>query len=583
MNIMRRRLQLAVLVTLAFFAYIPLGFAATLSLSPPTGVYSSGQTFSASVVINTQGQSINAAEGTLSFNPRELSVVSVSKGSLFNLWTSEPSFSNTAGTVSFSGGNPAGYQGSAGVVVTVTFRVVGAGTARAAFTNGAVLANDGRGTNILSSMNAGTYTLSAQTTTPPAEVVREYVPQANTPGAPQVTSSTHGDESAWHTGKTAELAWTLPAGVTGVRTLLDRSPSSVPTRVYEDPISRLTIEDLDEGVSYFHIQFRNSDGWGRVTHYRLAVDGEPPAGFALSLPEDADVSQPTQTIAYTTRDDGGSPVRRFMVQINGGEAFEFVDADDTGRIALPSLPPGYHTIIVEAFDEAGNSVLGSISLTVASFEKPVFTEYPDSIGTNVIPVIRGLTRPQSTVEVTFTQIGLGVSSADATRVYEVTSDAEGNFSVIPDGRLAVGVYELTAVAIDQYGAQSEVSDSVRIVVAEPGYVRVGTFAIGVLSVIVPLLALTGILVLLVWFIFLRLRGMRRGVVRESREAQSILVREFGELRALLDAKRALIANSRKSGKLTKSEQDLVDDLSAAMVDAEQRVAKEIEDVTEIVT
>ncbi len=565
-----------------FLLWAGMASASTLSLSPATGVYSSGQTFTVNVVVNTQGQSINAAEGTLSFNQSALSVVRVAKGSLFNLWTAEPSFSNSAGTVSFSGGTPTGYKGGAGAVLSVTFKVIGSGSAKVSFSSGAVLAADGRGTNVLASMNSGTYTLSSQTSTPAPEVIIEYVPPANTPGAPSITSSSHANPEAWHKAKTADLAWSLPAGVTGVRTLLDSAPTSVPTKVYDEPISRISLPDLPEGVSYFHVQFRNSDGWGKIAHYRLAVDSEAPKDFVLALPEGADLSKPAQTLAYTV-DESGSPVRRFVVQIDGGEAFEYVDTDGTGTIVLPVLSPGYHTVIAEAFDAAGNSVIGTVSITIASFEKPVFTEYPDRIGTNVIPVIKGTTRPRSSVAVTFTQIGIGVSSAETAKVYTVASDDAGNFAVIPDGRLATGVYELTAVSTDEHGSQSEASDPIRVVVEEPGYVRIGSFAVSVLSVLVPLLALVGLLIFTSSYILARMKVLKRGVARESREAESMLVREFKELRSLLSAQRDVLAASRKTGKLTKSEQDILEEFSHALTEAEQRVMKEIEDVTDIVT
>lgn len=556
--------------------------AATLSVSPATGVYSSGQTFTTSVVVNTQGQSINAAEGTISFNPNVLKVVSISKGSLFNLWTAEPAFSNSAGTVSFSGGNPTGYTGAGGTVLSITFRVAGSGSAKVSFSSGAVLAADGRGTNVLSSMNSGTYTISAQTAAPEPEVIIEYVAPANTPGTPSIVSSTHSDPEAWHKAKTAELAWTLPSGITGVRTLLDAAPTSVPTRVYDSPISKLSLPDLDEGVSYFHVQFRNSEGWGKVAHYRLAVDSEAPQNFKVVLSESADTSNPAQTLSYSA-DEGGSPLTRFMVQVDGGDAFEYIDAEDTQTIVLPTLPPGYHTVIVEGFDAAGNSAMATVSLTIASFEKPVFTEYPDTIGTNVIPVIKGTTRPRSKVAVTFTQIGLGVSSADAVKMYEVASDDQGSFSVIPDGRLSIGVYELKAVSIDEAGAQSEPSDPVRIVVEEPGYIKIGSFAVGLLSVLVPLLALLGLLFITTTYILSRMSALRRGVARESIEAEHILVREFKELRTLLEAERQILAASRKGGKLTKSEQELIEEFSHALAEAERRVRKEIEDVTDFVS
>ena len=67
---------------------------------------------------------MNAAEGTVSFSKDELSVVSLLKnGSIVNLWAQEPSFSNSAGSVDFSGIvlNP-GYTGSAGKILTIAFK-----------------------------------------------------------------------------------------------------------------------------------------------------------------------------------------------------------------------------------------------------------------------------------------------------------------------------------------------------------------------------------------------------------------------------------------------------------------------------
>ena len=54
-------------VLLALLGAAITASAATLSLSPGTNVYNTGATFSARVVVNSGGQSINAAEGTLRF------------------------------------------------------------------------------------------------------------------------------------------------------------------------------------------------------------------------------------------------------------------------------------------------------------------------------------------------------------------------------------------------------------------------------------------------------------------------------------------------------------------------------------
>ena len=546
------------------------------------GVYTAGQTFTARVVVNTGSDSINAADGSLSFNPRELSVVSVSKGSIFSLWTAEPSFSNSAGTITFSGGSPAGYKGSGGTIISITFRAVAAGSPKVSFSSGSVLAADGRGTNVLTSMSGGAFTVAAAGTgeAPEPEVI-EYVAPANTPGAPNIESSTHADQTLWYNSKTAELSWSVPSDVTSVRTLLDDSASSIPTRVYDTPIRSITLEDLEEGVQYFHLQFRNADGWGKVSHYRLAVDTVKPERFDIALQENADLSNPVQTLLLTTQ-DATSDVRRFLVQLDGAEPYEYLDETGSSTITLPTLEPGHHTVIIEAFDSANNGIISTFSFSILAFDKPQFTEYPSEINEEVIPVIKGITRPNAKVQVTMTQVGLGVSSESASKVYEVISGADGVFSFIPDGRLSLGVYELTAVAIDQYGAQSETSDAIRIAVQQPGYIQIGSLVVSILSVIIPLLALTALLIFGTWILIMRMRSLRKGVSRETKEALAIVKTEFASLHTQLQEQKAMLESSRKTKKLTKAESELIDTLGHALDEAEKRMTKEVTDVEDIV-
>ncbi len=550
--------------------------AATLSLSPGTGVYATGATFTVRVNVNSSGTSINAAEGTLSFNPSELAVTSVSRGSsIFSLWVAEPSFSNSAGTVSFSGGSPAGYTGSSGNIMTVTFRAKGSGATKVNFSSGSVLANDGSGTNVLTSMNGGTFTINAAAPTPEAEeVVVEYVAPANTPAAPKITSSTHTEANAWHTSKEAVLNWELPGGITAVRTLLDDRASSVPTKVYDTPIRTITLSDLDEGVSYFHVQFKNADGWGKVSHYRLAIDSEKPITINISKPEGFDINNPEQQLIVDVTDET-SEVKRFKVQVDDGEAFEFIKENASSTIKLPSLGSGYHTVVIEAFDEAGNSIIGNYSFEVKSFEKPIFIEYPTEINEQVIPVIKGTTRGNATVEIKLEKIGTEPTT------YEVKSDGEGNFTFIPEGRFSTGVYELTARATDEYGAQSLDSDTIRIAVQEPGFIRIGSFLVSVLSVIIPLILLTVLTIVGGWYLVLYFRRFRKKIRVESIEALDILRREFGSLQTELRHQESLMAESRKTKKLTKAESEMIEILDRALKTSQKNVEKEILDVTQL--
>jgi hypothetical protein len=557
-----------------YFSSVVLVEAASLSLSPSTGVYTANGTFSVQVLVNTDAKPINAADGTLSFNPRELSVVSVNRtSSIFNLWVTEPTFSNSAGTVSFSGGLPSGYTGAKGNIMTITFKALGSGTVRVSFTGGSVLANDGRGTNVLSNMNGGTFTIQAQSVAPLPEII-EYVAPANTPAAPVIISDTHGDSKLWYTNKEAILNWTLTDGVIAVRTVLDDNPTTIPTKVYDTPIKTITLSDLPEGESYFHIQFKNKEGWGRVTHYRLAVDSQNPTKIEIIPFGEADFTNPNQILSIKVEDET-SLIKRFKVKVDSEEPFDYLVTAGSSTIPLPTLQPGYHTVIIEAFDEAGNSIVGSYSVTIEAFDKPVFTEFPSEINEEVIPVIKGKTRPNSNVEVTIRRIGSEAS------VYKVTSDNEGVFIFIPEGRFTNGVYELSAQSTDEFGAKSDVSNVIRIAVQQPGFIRVGSMIVSVLSVVIPLLVLTFLLVIGTWYLFLYARRFKRRVRMESTEALEILHSEFSSLQATLHEQESILRESRRTKKLTEAEIDLIRIISQALLVSQERVEKEIEDVTDL--
>ena len=151
---------------------------ASLYLAPSTGTYTVGNTFLVQVKVNSGGVAINAADATLVFDPDKLEVVKISKSdSIFSLWVQEPTFSNALGTITFAGGKPTpGYIGASGTIITITFRGKTADGVTVNFANGSVLADDGKGTNILASTGSGSYKLIAREVTPIEEEKKEEKP-----------------------------------------------------------------------------------------------------------------------------------------------------------------------------------------------------------------------------------------------------------------------------------------------------------------------------------------------------------------------------------------------------------------------
>ena len=135
--------------------------AATLYFSPASPTYTIGDTFQVSLFVSSADQAMNAAQATVNFPTDKLEIISVStKNSIFSLMVENPVFSNVNGSASFSGIvlNP-GYSGKSGRLVTLNFRAKKLGQASLSVSQAQVLANDGLGTNILTSRGSGTVTI----------------------------------------------------------------------------------------------------------------------------------------------------------------------------------------------------------------------------------------------------------------------------------------------------------------------------------------------------------------------------------------------------------------------------------------
>jgi len=154
-------LILIILFILSFSA--PQAHASSdLGFSFNNGKYNVGDSINIKVVISSD-KSINAISGKISFPNHLLTLSSVSKnGSIIDLWAEEPSYSNKTGTVSFGGVMLNGFSGNKGVVINLVFKAKAIGTATINLTEGSVLANDGLGTDIISSKGKSVITINEE-------------------------------------------------------------------------------------------------------------------------------------------------------------------------------------------------------------------------------------------------------------------------------------------------------------------------------------------------------------------------------------------------------------------------------------
>jgi hypothetical protein len=377
---------------LIFFASTITAYAATLRISPESGVHKVGDSFSVKLMIESGSTELNAVEAELSFDPSILSVSAISKtGSVFSLWTTEPTAvatANSSGTIELGGGAPSSFSG-AQTIVSITFNAKKTGTGKIEVLSGTAVAPAQGFADVLSEKKGATFTIEEGQKTPvPTPTVPEPTPApivGTTPSAPKLTSEVFEDPEKWYATTTATFKWTIPYNVTAIKLLLDNDPTTSPSVLYQPPIYEKTVTDLSEGESYFHIMFQNSAGWGVPTHQLIRVDITPPDEFTLQALQ-RDPQKQDVTLVFNSFDEL-SGIDRYVVSIDGQEQVS-LSADEVvgGEYVISVDDPGEHLFEVTAFDSAGNSTASDVLFDVKKAVTPqpvaVVEDEPEKEGVN---------------------------------------------------------------------------------------------------------------------------------------------------------------------------------------------------------
>jgi hypothetical protein len=166
---MRLLLLALTVVTLLPFVAARAAGGAELSLSASNTLVSVGEPVVVYVRASTGGQTVNAIEGEIAYNPADFSVENISiEGSILSTWSTAPSYDSATGLIHFSGWADAAYTGSGGLLATVTLLPLRVGQSSLDFNSGAMLATDGKGSNIITGMKSLALRIQPKASTTPA-------------------------------------------------------------------------------------------------------------------------------------------------------------------------------------------------------------------------------------------------------------------------------------------------------------------------------------------------------------------------------------------------------------------------------
>ena len=359
-----------------------LTFAADLNFSPTTGTYPSGTEFSVQLKIDPSGEKVNASDGKIAFDPETLSVSSISKdGSVFSLWTADPGFSNSEGTINYSGGTPSAFS-SPGTILTIKFKAKKVGSGAVSISSGTVLAADGKGTNVFKDGGKATYTIgeSAPVEAPAEAPADSGGSDGITPIAPVVTSGTHSKPDSWYATSTAEFAWKPTSDVTAIRTLFSDKSDALPASLINQKLALTQkVAANKDGIWFFYVQYKNDFGWGEITKKQVQIDTVPPEEFEVTLKADgADATAPKLAFSAT---DSLSGVDRYEIIFGSTSVATIKTAELVdGAMAIPPQEGGTVSVTVKAFDKAGNIRASEKTLVIPAVAKPKPKD------TDVVPV-----------------------------------------------------------------------------------------------------------------------------------------------------------------------------------------------------
>ncbi len=468
--------------------------AATFSLTPASSEIGVGEKMTIELRVDSEGVSFNAGQAVIRFFKDTLEVTALDKvESAFNFWLEEPQFSNTEGVILFTGGTPYGVSGGAVKILKIEFLAKGTGTSTLSLTEAAITAADGSGTNILSKINDAVITVVPKRITPKIpeskQIDREAALSEKLPLKPVLKIPLYPEENRWY-NLVAQFttSWDLPLDIFGVSTALNKYPNSIPAGWSEGLFDNKTFVALQDGTWYLHIRFQNNLGWGPTTHYRLAIDTQPPLGFEINILEGKKTDNPVPTLQFKTS-DALSGLKEYQIRIGDGDLILIPDADFTGSFKLPLQAPGERRIIVKAVDQAENSIENSLDIEILPIASPIITFVTNELfsGEEQILTVKGTALPDINVLLLLKAQKVLRKGGEIIAKGTAHSDEKGNWEFTFDQPFRNGQYILIAQSQDERGALSLAIESPKVRIKSKPIIQIGKFQLGMGGILIFLL------------------------------------------------------------------------------------------------
>ena len=254
------------------------------------------------------------------------------------------------GTFSFGAFSLAGGTSGSSRLAALTFRAVNPGTATISLNSSSRVLS--AGVDQGGAFGSITIKIVGKAVPPTVPIPPTHV------GVLAVTSTSHPDPNIWYPSGDVSISWSTD-GNTPIATYIgfDQSPAGPANRKVTVTNAQFTAPT--DGVWYAHVMVTYKDGTSDRVDFPVRVDRQVP--HAIQPVVDQTLVGPSipNAVYFATTDDT-SGIRNYIITIDGA----FVTSTQATSFDLTGQATGTHVIKVEAFDRAGNSVVGQTSYEV---------------------------------------------------------------------------------------------------------------------------------------------------------------------------------------------------------------------------
>ncbi len=305
-----------------------------------------------SVDVLTGGESINAIEAVVKYDPTLARVEEIRTSNSFcrQDFFIEREINNKKGEVHVVCGLPTpGFNELRGTVFELVLQPLKPGKLALWFgENTAVLANDGLGTNVLRNTAGASYLIAEGRESGMADASEVFV-----------FSPSHPNATRWYNSQKPLFTW---SSLDSYRYsyVFDQSPDTKPRDEVLGFETSASLQAEKDGVYYFHLLSEDGNRSPRVSHYKVKIDSTPPdAPLIKASADDVGVGKVVR-LELSSKDELSGLQPTFYVKLKEGSVFF-----PTGSQLFVAFPEkGEQKITVRAFDRANNHSESSITIRV---------------------------------------------------------------------------------------------------------------------------------------------------------------------------------------------------------------------------